>query len=339
MKIHIVQRDDTFESIADKYSVSVQDLVGMNTHINHLTPLVSGLKVKVPSPARKEAPNVAQHIQKYYPNIDTETIDLQTASTVEPVTAKKVQPVPVVKKVVPTETVIQQATAIPTQAVEQQVTVIPTQTVTQQAAVQPVPVTEVEEVIPIPLKPLPTEVEPVTGPNDGVKVFGAQKSVEEFKVSLNQGFFQGQPTYSTQPALTQNMPPVGHPFGPSPTSYGPVPYGPSPYGPSPTACGPVPYGMPYATPYNYPGINPYPTPYGNPYGMSRGPQDERFFMGGFGSPFFGGWGWGGSPFFGGWGWGWGGSPFFGGWGGGHGGWGGSHGGWRAPSSCSGVYPY
>lgn len=335
MKIHIVQRDDTFETIADKYSVSVQDLVGMNTHINHLAPLVSGLKVKVPSPARKEAPNVAQHIQKYYPNIDTETINLQTASTAEPVAVKKVQPIPVVEKVVTTETVPQQATVTPTQVVEQQATVAPTQLVAQQAVVQqPVAVTEVEEVVPIPLKPLPTEVGPTTGPNDGVKVFGAQKSVEEFKVSLNQGFFQGQPTYQTQSSLMQNMPPVGHPYGPSPASCGPIPYG-----PLPTPCGPVPYGMPYATPYNYPNVNPYPTPYGNPYGMSRGPQDERFFMGGFGSPFYGGWGWGGSPFFGGWGWG--GSPFFGGWGGGHGGWGwgGGHGGWRSPSSCSGAYPY
>ena len=336
MKIHIVQRDDTFESIADKYSVSVQDLVGMNTHINHLAPLVSGLKVKVPSPARKEAPNVAQHIQKYYPNIDTETIDLQTASTVEPVTAKKVQPVPVVKKVVPTEAVTQQATVTPTQVVEQQVTVIPTQTVPQQAAViptqvvtqqaavqQPIPVTEVEEVIPIPLKPLPTEVEPITGPNDGIKIAGTQKSVEEFKVSVNKGYFQGQSSYSTQPIPAPSMPPVGYP-----------------YGPSPAPCGPVPYGNPYVTPYNYPGINPYSTPYGaacptpymTPYPMTRGPQDDRFFMGGFGSPFHGGWGWGGSPFYGGWGWG--GSPFFGGWG-----WGGNPSGWRAPSSCSGSYPY
>ena len=39
MKIHIVQRNDTFDSIAEKYNVSVQDLIGMNTHINHLTPL------------------------------------------------------------------------------------------------------------------------------------------------------------------------------------------------------------------------------------------------------------------------------------------------------------
>ena len=29
MKIHIVQRNDTFESIARKYDVSIQDLVGM----------------------------------------------------------------------------------------------------------------------------------------------------------------------------------------------------------------------------------------------------------------------------------------------------------------------
>ena len=53
MKIHIVQRNDTFESIARKYDVSIQDLVGMNTHINPQAGLVPGLKVKVPSHVRK----------------------------------------------------------------------------------------------------------------------------------------------------------------------------------------------------------------------------------------------------------------------------------------------
>ena len=44
----------------------------------------------------------------------------------------------------------------------------------------------------------------------------------------------------------------------------------------------------------------------------RSPQDERFFIGGFGYPFFGGWGWGGYyPYYGGWGWG--GYPSYGGW--------------------------
>ena len=82
MKIHIVQRNDTFQSIAEKYNVSVQDLIGMNTHINHLAGLVPGLKVKVPSPVRKDESNVAQHIQKYYPNLDTNPVELKTITTV-----------------------------------------------------------------------------------------------------------------------------------------------------------------------------------------------------------------------------------------------------------------
>ncbi len=308
MKIHIVQRDDTFESIAERYSVSVQDLIGMNTHINHLAPLVPGLKVKVPSPARKEAPNVAQHIQKYYPNIDTETIDLQTASTAEPVAVKKVQPIPAVKKVEQMETVTSQPAVIQSQVVTPQPVVINQEVTTPQP-------TKVEEVIPIPLKPLPNE-QPATAPNDGVKVTGAQKSVEEYKVSVNQGYYQGQASSTNTPPTPTptpmpNIPPMPYPYPPS-CSAGPAPY----Y--------PTPYPAPYPSPYQYP----MGAPYANPYAMTRG-QDDRFFVGGFGYPFFGGWG--GYPFFGGYGWG--GYPYYGGWGG-YG-----YGGWRSPSSCSGGYPY
>ena len=158
MKIHIVQRNDTFQSIAEKYNVSVQDLIGMNTHINHLTGLVPGLKVKVPSPARKEESNVAQHIQKYYPNLDTSPIELKTVTTVEP------EPV-VVKQEAPIVQQVQQPT--------------PTQ------------VTKVkEEAIPVPLKPIQTEV-PIQ-PNDGVKVGigGVAASVEQYNVSVNQKNYQ-----------------------------------------------------------------------------------------------------------------------------------------------------
>lgn len=306
MKIHIVQRDDTFKTIAEKYSVSVQDLIGMNTHINHLAPLVPGLKVKVPSPARKEAPNVAQHIQKYYPNIDTETIDLQTASTAEPATVKKVQPIPVVKKVEQTEVVAPQPVVVQTQ-------VETPQTVVTQTEVTPPQPVKTEEVIPVPLKPFPNE-EPATGPNDGIKVTGAQKSVEEYKVSVNQGYYQGQPSSNnTTPPPMPNVAPIPYPYPPT-CSVGPTPYYPAPY---PT---------PYPSPYQYP----IGAPYANPYAMTRG-QDDRFFMGGFGYPFFGGYGFGGYPFFGGYGWG--GYPYYGGWGG-YG-----YGGWRSPSSCLGGYPY
>ena len=79
----------------------------------------------------------------------------------------------------------------------------------------------------------------------------------------------------------------------------------------------MPYPAPYANHYAVgPYVNPYPVSYGTPYGAApygmRSPQDERFFIGGFGYPFFGGWGWGGYyPYYGGWGWG--GYPSYGGW--------------------------
>ncbi|MGL4373385.1 MAG: LysM peptidoglycan-binding domain-containing protein, partial [Turicibacter sp.] len=139
MKIHIVQRNDSFQTIANKYGVSVQDLIGMNTHINHLTGLVPGLKVKVPSQQRKEEPTVDQHIQKYYPNLEPAAVQPQVEAKPEQ------KPQPSVQPVVP----------IPVQTVTQ----VPVETKPQQ-----------EEVIPIPLKPFPGFEEKPTKPNDGVKV-------------------------------------------------------------------------------------------------------------------------------------------------------------------------
>ena len=279
MKIHIVQRNDTFQSIAEKYNVSVQDLIGMNTHINHLTGLVPGLKVKVPSPARKEESNVAQHIQKYYPNLDTSPIELKTVTTVEP------EPV-VVKQEAPIVQQVQQPT--PTQGTKVK-----------------------EEAIPVPLKPIQTEV-PIQ-PNDGVKVGigGVAASVEQYNVSVNQKNYQ-QSNQTTDQTQTQGVAAQPLPY--------PLPLTPSmlysPYKPS-CSSGPMPYPAPYANPYAVgPYVNPYPVSYGTPYGAApygmRSPQDERFFIGGFGYPFFGGWGWGGYyPYYGGWGWG--GYPSYGGW--------------------------
>ena len=228
MKIHIVQRNDTFQSIAEKYNVSVQDLIGMNTHINHLTGLVPGLKVKVPSPARKEESNVAQHIQKYYPNLDTSPIELKTVTTVEP------EPV-VVKQEAPIVQQVQQPT--------------PTQ------------VTKVkEEAIPVPLKPIQTEV-PIQ-PNDGVKVGigGVAASVEQYNVSVNQKNYQ-QSNQTTAQTQTQGVAAQPLPY--------PLPLTPSmlysPYKPS-CSSGPMPYPAPYANPYAVgPYVNPYPVSYGTPY--------------------------------------------------------------------------
>ncbi len=84
MKFHIVQRNDTFESIAKRYGISVQDLVGTNTHINYASGLVPGLKVKIPIPPRKDEPMVDQHIQKYYPSIDMQTNYVQAATIEAP---------------------------------------------------------------------------------------------------------------------------------------------------------------------------------------------------------------------------------------------------------------
>ncbi|MEE1238028.1 MAG: LysM peptidoglycan-binding domain-containing protein, partial [Turicibacter sp.] len=166
MKIHIVQRNDTFQSIAEKYNVSVQDLIGMNTHINHLAGLVPGLKVKVPSPVRKEESNVAQHIQKYYPNLDTNPVELKTITTVEP------EPV----------------------VVKQQ---------EQVKKVQPVPVQVKEEAIPIPLKPMQSEVP--TKPNDEVKVGGTIASVEQYNVSVSQKTYEQPKQTASTSAKAQTV--------------------------------------------------------------------------------------------------------------------------------------
>lgn len=268
MKIHIVQRNDTFQSIAEKYNVSVQDLIGMNTHINHLAGLVPGLKVKVPSPVRKEESNVAQHIQKYYPNLDTNPIELKTATTVEP------EPIMVKKQ-------------------------------EQVQKVQPVPIQVKEEAIPIPLKPMQTEVP--TKPNDGVKVGGAIASVEQYNVSVNQKTYDKPKQTETSSSTSSTQVPPYPLVSSSPMMYGPyISHCSSQVMPYP----PMYHGV-YSMPGTYQG---YQFPYMNPYSMRSG-QDERFFIGGFGGyPFFGGWGgWGGFyPNYGRWGWG--GYPYYGRWG-------------------------
>ena len=265
MKIHIVQRNDTFQSIAEKYNVSVQDLIGMNTHINHLAGLVPGLKVKVPSPVRKEESNVAQHIQKYYPNLDTNPIELKPtqAPVVEAVVVQNVQ--------------------------QSQVQVSPAhQEVTQK-----------EEVKPIPLKPLKEETP--TAPNDGVKVEvgGVAKTVEQCQVSVNETVYKKPDEATSNTSQVAQQAP--YPFPATPSMM---------YPPYQAGClsGAAPYPSHYMNPCAVP---PYPGAYVNPY-AARGVQDERFFIGGFGYPFFGGgWGWGGYPYYGGWGWG--GYPYYGGW--------------------------
>lgn len=301
MKIHIVQRNDTFDSIAEKYKVSVQDLIGMNTHINHLTPLVPGLKVKVPSPIRKDEPNVAQNIQKYYPNIDKESINLQTASTAEPVVKNTapVQKVAVTESHVITETPKTTTTTVTQKPVENMTTLVTTTPATTITKVE-------EEAVTIPLKQVQTQTEKVSAPNDGVKVATTQKTMEEYLVNMNKTYYQGAPAYTAPSYQVPNVPQMTFPYAPTP--YPPLP-------------------------------NPYAIPYPPTCPMPRGPEEERLFVGGFGYPFYGGFGFG-YPFYGGYGYGY---PFYGGYGGYGGyGWGRPNYGWgyghRGPS-CGSPYSY
>ena len=310
MKIHIVQRNDTFDSIAEKYNVSVQDLIGMNTHINHLTPLVPGLKVKVPSPVRKDEPNVAQNIQKYYPNLDKESINLQTATTTEPVVVNTTP----TKKVTVTESHMLSETPTTTTTTTQTVTQKPVENMTslvtetpftvsthQEMTTVPLVQTKTEEAVTIPLKQVQTKTEAVKAPNEGVKIASTQQTMEEYLVNMNKSYYQGAPSYTTTNYQVPNVPQMTFPYA----------------------------GVPYP-----PMQSPYSIPYPPVCGMTRGPEDERFFMGGFGYPFYGGFGWGGYPFYGGYGWGY---PYYGGygWGRPNYGWGYGH---RAPS-CGSSYPY
>lgn len=57
MKIHIVQKGDTFYKIAKKYGVDVEQLKSMNTQIPNMEMLLPGMKVKIPTvkvPVQKE---------------------------------------------------------------------------------------------------------------------------------------------------------------------------------------------------------------------------------------------------------------------------------------------
>ena len=131
MKIHIVQRSDTFESIAKRYGISVQDLIGTNTHINYASGLVPGLKVKIPIPPRQEEPMVDQHIQKYYPSIDMQTNYVQAATLEQPkpVTVQPVQEVTTIKEEVMTVPLKPISEVMPTKpndgVIKQTVTITP----------------------------------------------------------------------------------------------------------------------------------------------------------------------------------------------------------------------
>jgi len=67
MKIHITKQGESLETIANTYSVSRQDLTGINPHVNLASELVPGLKLKIPDASRVEKDH---HIEKFYPNLD-----------------------------------------------------------------------------------------------------------------------------------------------------------------------------------------------------------------------------------------------------------------------------
>ncbi|WP_175615118.1 LysM peptidoglycan-binding domain-containing protein [Piscibacillus halophilus] len=48
MRIHVVQKGETFESIAKKYHISVDELVNMNRHLDYSNDPLPKMKVKVP---------------------------------------------------------------------------------------------------------------------------------------------------------------------------------------------------------------------------------------------------------------------------------------------------
>jgi len=69
MKIHITKQGESIDTIANTYSVSRQDLTGINPHVNLASDLVPGLKLKIPDASRAEK---NEHIEKFYPNLNHE---------------------------------------------------------------------------------------------------------------------------------------------------------------------------------------------------------------------------------------------------------------------------
>lgn len=49
MKIHIVQKDDTLQTIMDKYHITKQTIRQSNPHIANMEALLAGMKVKIAS--------------------------------------------------------------------------------------------------------------------------------------------------------------------------------------------------------------------------------------------------------------------------------------------------
>ncbi|MGP4071395.1 LysM peptidoglycan-binding domain-containing protein [Piscibacillus sp. B03] len=62
MRIHVVQKGETFNSIAQKYNLSVDELVGMNRHLDHSNELMPKMKVKVPMETNEVANPISEKL-------------------------------------------------------------------------------------------------------------------------------------------------------------------------------------------------------------------------------------------------------------------------------------
>ena len=67
MKIQITKKGDTIEKIANKFAISIQDLIDFNPHINLTVDLTPGIKLIIP-PTK----GVDSQIKRSYSNLDTE---------------------------------------------------------------------------------------------------------------------------------------------------------------------------------------------------------------------------------------------------------------------------
>ena len=70
MKIHITKQGESIDTIANNYSVSRQDLTGINPHVNLASDLVPGLKLKIPAENRTVK---NENIEQFFPNLEAET--------------------------------------------------------------------------------------------------------------------------------------------------------------------------------------------------------------------------------------------------------------------------
>jgi len=73
MKFHIVQVNEKVQDISRKYSVSLEEIVKLNRHINHIDNVVPGMKIRLPILSDEVSDELKDNfldIEKYYPKID-----------------------------------------------------------------------------------------------------------------------------------------------------------------------------------------------------------------------------------------------------------------------------